>query len=78
VTLELWGPGGTIDSSQTVSLPAGSRSALYLSDYWPSLAPHLVANIRVHSDKPIHGFALVNDRPFNFITPVPPIPIPAP
>jgi len=76
VTLELWGPGGTLDRSTAFTLPSGTRVALYLSDFFPNLAPHLVGNIRIRSDKGIHGFSLVNDRSLHFLTAVPPIPFP--
>ncbi len=76
VTLDLWGPGGTKERSASVSLPPGTRTAMFLSDYFPGLTPHLVGNIRVSSDKPIHGFSLYNDRSLHFISAVPAIPIP--
>ncbi len=76
VTLELWGPGGTLDRSTTVKVAAGTRIAQYLGDFFPNLAPYLVANIRVHSDQPIYGFALMNDRVLHFVAAIPPVAFP--
>jgi hypothetical protein len=76
VRLELWGPEGAIVRAVTATLSSGSRTALYLSDYFPGLSPQLMGNIRVHSDQPLHSFSLVHDRMLNFMTAVPPTPIP--
>jgi hypothetical protein len=76
VTLEVWGPGGTKDRSTSFVLPAKGSSALYLDNYFPTLEPRLVGNLRVHSDRPLHGFALINDRSFTLMSAVPAIPLP--
>ncbi len=76
VHLELWGPEGTIDRNTSLTLPAGTRTALYLSDYFPGLEPRLVGNIRIRSDQPLHSFSILTDRNENFICAVPPIPLP--
>jgi len=76
VTLELWGPGGSLDRSTTVRLAPGTRTAMYLSDYFPNLPSYLVANIRVRSDQPIHSFSLMNDRALHFVAAIPAVPFP--
>jgi hypothetical protein len=76
VTLELWGPDGTLIGSKTVNLGPGTRMAQYLSDFFPNLSPLLVANIRVSSDLPIHGIAIMNDRSLHFVAAIPAVPFP--
>jgi len=76
VTVELWEPKGARSRSATVVLPPGTRTALYLGDYFPGLEPHLLGNIRVFSNRAIHGLSLINDRQFHFLAAVPPIPFP--
>ncbi len=76
VTMELWTPDGNIDRSATFKLQPGNRLAQYLGDYFPGLGPHLVANVRVRSDVPIHAIGLMNDRQLNFLAAIPALPIP--
>ncbi|HYK87447.1 MAG TPA: kelch repeat-containing protein [Acidobacteriota bacterium] len=76
VTLELWGPGGTLDRSTSIRLDPGVRVAQYLSDFFPNLAPYLVANVRVRSDQPIHAIAIMNDRSLHFVASIPAVPFP--
>jgi hypothetical protein len=76
VTLEVWGPGGTKDRSTTFVLPPKASSALYLDDYFPTLEPRLVGNIRVHSDQPLNGFSLIHDRFFTLMSAVPAVRLP--
>jgi hypothetical protein len=76
VTMELWQPEGRLERSAILELSPGTRTALYLSDYFPGLTPHLVGNIRIHSDQPLHSFSLINDRSFHFLSAVPAIPFP--
>jgi hypothetical protein len=75
-TVELWGPGGTLDRTTSVKLAPGTLTTQYLNDYFPNLEPRLVGNVRVRSDQPIHSSATLNDRSGNFITGVPPMPFP--
>jgi len=76
VTVELWGPNGTLDRTATIKIPAGARVAQYLSDYFPNLTPHLVANVRISSDVPIYASGLMNDRALNFLAAIPALSIP--
>ncbi len=76
VTIELWGPGGTLDRSTTQTLAPRTNSAVYLMDYFPGLEDRLVGNIRIRSDIPLHGFAILHDRDLNFMTAIPPMPLP--
>ena len=69
--VELWGPGGTLDRTTTVTLAPGSLTTQFLSGYFPNLDPRLIGNVRVRSDQPIHGSATLSDRSNNFITAVP-------
>ena len=77
VTVELWGPNGTINRSTTISVAPGTRTAEFLSDFFPGLSALLVGNIRVHSDQPIHSFGLMMDRDLNFVLAIPAVPFPA-
>ncbi len=76
VTVELWGPGGTLDRSTDVFLGPESRTAVYLNGFFPNMEPMLVGNIRVRSDKPLYGMALIHDDGFRFMTAIPPMPLP--
>jgi WD40 repeat protein len=75
VTVELWGPGGTLDRTTTFSLAGKNQTSRYLSNYFPNLEPRLTGNIRVRSDKPLYGIAVINDGGLNFLAAVPPIPL---
>ncbi len=76
VQLELWGPAGTLDGYTSISLAPMTRTAKYLSDYFPGIQPHHSANLRVHSDRPLHGLAILHDWGLRFISSVPPAPFP--
>jgi len=73
VTVELWGPGGTLDYSASQTLAPRTSSALYLTDYFPGLEDRMVGNIRIRSEHPLHAFALLHDRALNFMAAIPPI-----
>jgi hypothetical protein len=77
-TVELWGPGGTLDRSTSVKLAPRSLTTQYLSDYFPNLDPRLIGNVRIRSDQPIHGNCIMSDRALNFVAAVPPLPFPEP
>ena len=76
VTLELWGSGGSIDRTSTFTLAPGNRTALYLGSYFANLEPRSTGNLRIRSTQPLYGFSLINDKDFNFVSAVPPIPLP--
>jgi len=76
LTMELWGPRGTLDRSASLTIPPGTRTAMYLSDYFSKLDPRLVGNIRIRSDRPLHACSILSDRSLNFLSAVPPIPLP--
>jgi hypothetical protein len=76
VILEVWGPGGTRDRSASFVLPANGSSALYLDSYFPTLEPHPFGNLRVRSNRPLHGFALITDRSFTLTSAVPGVHLP--
>jgi hypothetical protein len=73
VTVEIWGPGGTLDYSTGVTLGPGNRTAVYLNGFFPDMGPMLVGNIRVRSDQPLYGMALIHDGGFRFMTAIPPM-----
>jgi WD40 repeat protein len=75
-TLELWGPGGTIDRSATITLPPGTSVARYLGGLFPDLEPRQAGNIRIHSTQPLYGLALISDRALGFAAAVPSVPLP--
>jgi Kelch motif/Galactose oxidase, central domain len=77
VTLELWGPGGTLDRSATLPLQPGMRMLSYLEDLFPGLDSRVVSNLRVRSDQPIHGISFMTDRDLHFLAAVPAIPFPS-
>jgi hypothetical protein len=76
IELELWTPDGTLLRSDTVTLPPNTRTAAFLNQFFPSLSSVMIANVRVHSDKPIFGFALLYDSGVHFLEAIPPIPFP--
>ena len=76
VTLELWGPGGTVDRSVTFTLAPRSNSSRYLDSYFAGLEPRDAGNIRVRSNQPLWGLALISDRKLSFASAVPAIPMP--
>ncbi|NWG13688.1 MAG: hypothetical protein HXY20_09155 [Acidobacteria bacterium] len=76
VTVELWGPGGTLDRSTTQTLTPRTNSALYLKDYFPGLEERIVGNIRIRSSAPLHALAILHDRSLNFMAAIPPTPLP--
>jgi N-acetylneuraminic acid mutarotase len=76
VTVELWSTDGKLRQSASATLKPGERTALYLSDYFPGMGSYVQGNVRVHSNRPVFGIGLINDRSFNFIAAVPAIPMP--
>jgi hypothetical protein len=76
VTMELWTADGSLAHATTIALSPGNRTALYLSDWFPGMAPILTGNVRVHSDMPVYGLAQMNDRALHFLSAVPMIPFP--
>lgn len=76
VTLEVYNTDGGVDQHTSVTLAAGERTAVYLPTYFPKMAAHLSGNLRIHSTQPLYGFALINDRDFNFISAIQPLPLP--
>ena len=75
VTLELWGPGGTLDRSTTFQLLPKAQSARYLTSYFPDLEPRLIGNIRIRADQPLFGISVINDANLDFISAVPAVPL---
>ncbi len=76
VALELWAPDGTLMRSNTINLPPNTRTAAFLNQFFPNVSGVMVANVRVHSNKPIFGFALLYDSGVHFLEAIPPIPFP--
>ncbi|MBN1570393.1 MAG: hypothetical protein JXA73_21300 [Acidobacteria bacterium] len=76
VLLELWGTAGTLDAFANVSLPPNRRLTGFLGDIFPDIQPHLTGNVRIISDRPLHGFAILSARDLTFITAEPPVPYP--
>ena len=76
VTLELWNPDGSIDYTAVLTLQPHARTAQYLSDLFPGMKPRVAGNVRVRSDRPVHGLSLINDRELHFLAAVPAIPFP--
>ncbi len=76
VTLEVYKTDGGVDQSTSFTLAAGERTAVYIPSYFPKMAAHLSGNLRIHSTQPLYGFALINDRNFNFMSAIQPLPLP--
>jgi hypothetical protein len=76
VRLELWTPDGVLAQAATVNLAPNNRTALYLRDWFPGMAPMLFGNVRIHSNLPIFGIGQMNDRSLHFLSAVPMIAIP--
>jgi hypothetical protein len=76
VTLELWGMAGTVDATASTTLAPNTQLAKALDEIFPGMQPHTTANLRVHSDQPLHGNAYFFDRAWHFISLVPPVSYP--
>ena len=74
VTLELWGLGGTKDATASVTLAPNTQLAQALDALFLGMQPHTTANLRVHSDQPVHGYAYFFDRVMHFVSAVSPVP----
>jgi deoxycytidylate deaminase len=76
VRVELWTPDGTLSGSRTLTLAGGTRTSQYLNQIIQGLGSVASANVRIHSDKPIFGFATLNDPAVHFLSAIPPVPFP--
>jgi hypothetical protein len=76
VRFEVWTPDGTMSGSRTITLAAGARMSQYLNQIIQGLGSLVAANVRIHSDKPIFGFATLNDPAVHFLSAIPPVPFP--
>ncbi len=73
VTLQLWDMDGNMVTSAPLTLAPNSRTVAYLDKLFPGMAPISAGNVRVKSDQPLDGFAVVNNPGFNFLLTMPPI-----
>jgi hypothetical protein len=71
--LELWGTAGTRDSTASITIAPHTQTAQVLSSLFSGTQPHTTANLRVHSDQPLHGNAYLYDKSMHFISTVPPV-----
>ncbi len=76
VRLELWGLSGTMEASSTLTLQPGALKSEKISNIFPGIAPFRTANLRVVSDQPLHGLALLSDRQVRMLSALPPIAYP--
>ena len=76
IVLELWAPDGSLERTARLSLPAGARTARYLSEYFPNLGNRLLSNVRIHSSAPLFALGLMHDKDLRFMSALPAIPYP--
>jgi hypothetical protein len=75
VQLELWDLSGNKVATKSISLPARARMLETVSSLFPG-AEYRTCNIRVSSDRPVHGIAVLSDRLLHFVSAVPAVPYP--
>ncbi len=75
-TVELWNPDGTLDRSVTRTLAPGTRTAEYLTGFFPGLPARLDGYIRIRSDRSLHAFGLMHDDGYSYMAALPPMVIP--
>lgn len=74
VTLELWDTDGNmIASTSPMTLAPKARTVAYLDALFPGMDPIMTGNVRVRSDQPLNGFAVVNNPGFTFLLTMQPI-----
>jgi hypothetical protein len=76
VQLELWGPDGTFEASASLTLAPHTQKSETLGSYFPGIQVVNAGNLRIHSDQPLHSEAIMYDRKFRFLAPMPPVPFP--
>jgi hypothetical protein len=74
--VELWDTSGTLRSSKTIALAPGHRIAETLDTLFQGVDSIDAGNVRVFSDRPVHGSAFMFEREYRFLAPVPPVPYP--
>ncbi len=74
VTLELWNPSGNLDYSASVVVPAHTRVAQALTDFFKGMPGYHFANVRVRSDQPLYSFGLLYADDLRFISALPAVP----
>ncbi len=75
VIVEVWGKDGAKLEETAITLPALSRTAVYLDSLFPDMDPLLLGNLRVRSDKGIYGFSIMSDPGFAFLMLMPAVPL---
>jgi hypothetical protein len=76
VQLELWGTGGTLDQSASITIAPYTRVLKNLELLFPGMQPHQSGNVRVKSDQPVYGVGSLSDKSFHFLAAVPPVVFP--
>jgi hypothetical protein len=77
VTVEFWGPGGTIDHTGTLQLGPGTAFSSTLKALFPNLGTRTIGNVRVKSTVPVHTMSVIRDENVNFLSIVPPSALPS-
>jgi hypothetical protein len=78
VQLELWGVSGTLDVSSTITLAPQSRISQILPQMFPGMSSRRAGNVRIRSDRPIHGIGVMYDHQLRFFSYIPPVASPEP
>jgi hypothetical protein len=76
IQLELWGTGGTLDQSASITIAPHTRISEILGQVFPGMQPHRAGNVRIKSDQPVYGMGALFDAPLNFLTAVSPVAYP--
>ncbi len=74
--VELWEASGTLRASRSIALAPGSRIAETLDTLFPGVDSIDAGNVRVLSDRPVHGSAFMFERNYRFLASIPPVPYP--
>jgi hypothetical protein len=72
IQLELWGTGGTLDQSVTITLAHHTRIAKILGEIFPGMQMRSAGNIRIKSDQPVYSFGALFDEPLHFLATITP------
>jgi len=73
IKLDLWGTGGTLDQSASITLAPHARIAEIVGQVFPDMQPHRAGNVRIKSDQPVYGIGALFDAPLHFMAAVPPV-----
>jgi hypothetical protein len=78
IQLELWGMGGTLDQSVSMTIAPHTRISEILGQIFPGMQPRRAGNVRIKSDQPVYGMGALFDATLHFLAAAPPVAYPEP